>query len=202
MTVRATVDRRRRAPDRSRILEVAADLFDRYGYRSVTMAALAEELGITKPTLYAHMPSKAAIVKAIVDDWIDRCDEVLRRASLSSTSEDWLRVFLTGWTRIATDSAPSARFFEQASREVPAETALHYRRWSAHAHHTVASCIRQGQLTGEFRNDVDATVAAFVLFSTVNWTARWYRADGTLTPEKLAEEYWALHGRSLLPDPR
>lgn len=163
------------------------------------MTALAEELGITKPTLYAHVPNKAAIVKAIVDDWVGRCDEVLRLASVSSTMEDWLRVFLDGWTRIAIDSAASARFFEQASREVPPETAAHYRRWSAHAHHTVATCIRQGQASGEFRDDVDPTVAAFVLFSTVNWTARWYRDDGPLSPDELVAQYWALHGRSLLP---
>ena len=50
---------RMRARDRRRqLLEVAADLFARYGYRGTTTARLAEHAGITEPILYRHFDNK------------------------------------------------------------------------------------------------------------------------------------------------
>jgi hypothetical protein len=36
--------------------------------------------------------------------------------------------------------------------------------------------------------DVDVTVAAFSLLGTINWLSRWYRPDGALDEEQIAEQ--------------
>ena len=43
---------------RQRIVEAARAHFFSHGFRRVTMDDLAEELGISKKTLYAHFPGK------------------------------------------------------------------------------------------------------------------------------------------------
>ena len=49
-------------------LDESANDFLTQGFRSVTMDDLAAELGMSKKTLYAHFPSKKALLEAIVAD--------------------------------------------------------------------------------------------------------------------------------------
>jgi AcrR family transcriptional regulator len=53
---------------RQRIVEAARAHFFSHGFRSVTMDDLAEELGISKKTLYAHFPGKFDLLEAVLDD--------------------------------------------------------------------------------------------------------------------------------------
>lgn len=68
--------RRRRKPApaaaqdaaRQRVLAAARQRFLSQGFRSVTMDELADELGMSKKTLYQQFPSKAALLEAVVGD--------------------------------------------------------------------------------------------------------------------------------------
>lgn len=51
-----------------RIITAARRHFFAHGFRSVTMDDLAEELGMSKKTLYACFPSKAALLEAVLQD--------------------------------------------------------------------------------------------------------------------------------------
>ncbi len=51
-----------------RIVEAARAHFFCHGFRSVTMDELAEELGISKKTLYAHFPGKIELLEAVLAD--------------------------------------------------------------------------------------------------------------------------------------
>lgn len=69
-------DRRRRLTNDKRIRRSARTVFARRGYTAATMDLIAAEAGVTKPTLYAHYPSKAALfadaVSGVSDDLTDR----------------------------------------------------------------------------------------------------------------------------------
>ena len=56
---RLDVDERRR-----RLLELGTDLFTRYSYDELSMAAIAREAGISKALLYHYFPSKQAYFQA------------------------------------------------------------------------------------------------------------------------------------------
>src|SRR5207237_2068604 len=57
---------RRNGSVRQRIVEAARAHFFSHGFRSVTMDDLAEELGISKKTLYAHFPGKIDLLEAVL----------------------------------------------------------------------------------------------------------------------------------------
>src|SRR6476620_6780538 len=59
---------RKRDPNRQRIVGAARIHFFSHGFRSVTMDDLAEELGISKKTLYAHFPGKFDLLEAVLAD--------------------------------------------------------------------------------------------------------------------------------------
>ncbi|MEY2894973.1 MAG: hypothetical protein RIS42_692 [Bacteroidota bacterium] len=60
---------------KSRILEKGTQLFFRYGVKSVTMDAIAAELGISKKTIYQHFPDKDSMVLQVVEIFVQQ-DEV------------------------------------------------------------------------------------------------------------------------------
>src|SRR4051812_36969402 len=75
---------------RSRIVTGAHKHFLSHGFRSVTMDELADELGMSKKTLYAHFPSKLALVEAVLRDKADRVEADLGRIA-AETSNDFLK---------------------------------------------------------------------------------------------------------------
>ncbi len=54
------------------IIQQVAQLYGKYGIKSVTMDDVARELGISKKTLYEYFADKSALVNAVVDYLIDR----------------------------------------------------------------------------------------------------------------------------------
>uniref|UniRef100_UPI003571064C TetR/AcrR family transcriptional regulator C-terminal domain-containing protein n=1 Tax=Catellatospora coxensis TaxID=310354 RepID=UPI003571064C len=58
--------------DRQRIVTEAVALLDADGLDGVTTRKLAARLGVQSPTLYWHLPNKAALVTAIADAILDQ----------------------------------------------------------------------------------------------------------------------------------
>ena len=70
-----------------RILAAARATFYVQGFRSVTMDDLAEQLGVSKKTLYAHFPSKAALLEALMLDKFRRVEADLARVTAESSTD-------------------------------------------------------------------------------------------------------------------
>ena len=52
---------------REKILEIASEMFLNLGFKSVTMDDIAEEMGISKKTIYQHFENKTKLVEATTD---------------------------------------------------------------------------------------------------------------------------------------
>src|SRR5262245_56631501 len=85
-------------PDRTarkRILGAAREQFLAHGFRGVTMDDLAQGLGMSKKTVYAHFRSKAALLEAMLLEKFRGAEEELE-AITSECSAD----FPTGFHRL------------------------------------------------------------------------------------------------------
>lgn len=60
------------SPEFAKILAAAAELFMKYGTRSVSMADISKHLGISKKTLYTHITNKDDLILAFVDAHLNR----------------------------------------------------------------------------------------------------------------------------------
>src|SRR5215467_5949310 len=72
---------RKRDPNRQRIINAARGHFFNHGFRSVTMDDLAEELGISKKTLYAHFPGKFDLLAAVLADKLASVEATLKEVT-------------------------------------------------------------------------------------------------------------------------
>lgn len=83
---------RLRAPERrTQLLEVAGALFAQHGYHGLSMEALADAAGVSKPVLYQHFPSKRDLYLALVADAVDEMEGQVRSA-LEGTTDNKARV--------------------------------------------------------------------------------------------------------------
>lgn len=65
---------------RTKILEKAVELFSKKGYDAVGVQEIADQCGLTKPSLYYHFNSKAGILEGIMNHYIKPNIEELEKA--------------------------------------------------------------------------------------------------------------------------
>jgi AcrR family transcriptional regulator len=70
----------RREDTRSRIQEIALDLFTEKGYDATSLREISERLGVTKAALYYHFKSKEEIVESMTADHVARIEELIEWA--------------------------------------------------------------------------------------------------------------------------
>lgn len=83
---RLTADQRR-----EQLLEVAGERFATIGFHALSMEAIAEAAGVSKPVLYQHFPSKRALYLALVDDAVGEMQLRITQA-LEGTTDNGQRV--------------------------------------------------------------------------------------------------------------
>lgn len=87
-STRAPARKANRGDTHVRILDVAENIFARYGYLAARIDDIAEAVGIRRPSLFHHFRNKQALYRAVLDRWIERqadaFDRVLRREPAAS----------------------------------------------------------------------------------------------------------------------
>jgi len=66
---------------RSRLRELALQLFAEQGYEKTSLREIAERLGVTKAALYYYFKSKEDIVRSLIEDYVAELDELIAWAS-------------------------------------------------------------------------------------------------------------------------
>lgn len=95
----------KRAEKREHLIDVAADLFNRFGYHAAGVDKVIAESGIAKTTLYRHFPSKEDLIVAVLkriderfrkdmQDAVERAADTPRVKLLATFDflEDWFQV--------------------------------------------------------------------------------------------------------------
>ncbi|MEW6532440.1 MAG: TetR/AcrR family transcriptional regulator [Thermodesulfobacteriota bacterium] len=161
-----------------RIISVARRHFFAFGIRSVTMDDLADELGMSKKTLYVYFPSKAALIEAVVLDKLHEVEADLERiiADCSSDSLDALHQLLASMQRHLEEIRPP--YVRDVRREAPKMFELVERRRRDMIQRHFGKLIGEGRREGILRNDIPAELVIEMLLAST---------QAIINPEKLAD---------------
>jgi TetR/AcrR family transcriptional regulator, tetracycline repressor protein len=112
--------------DRQQIVTEAVALLDAEGLEGVTLRKLAARLGIAQPTLYWHLPNKAALVTAIADAILTQGLTELAPPGPGQPWPDWLASLAGQLRRTLLAHPDGARLVasSQASRTMAALSEL------------------------------------------------------------------------------
>jgi len=157
----------RHDPNRQRIVEAARVHFFSHGFRSVTMDDLAEELGISKKTIYAHFPGKFDLLEAVLADKLTRVEATLREV-MRAHPDDFpatLRKLLAGTQRELDEIKPP--FVRDMRQKAPDVFKLVERRRAALIQRYMGKFFVDGQRLGMVRKDVPTRLIIEILLAMV-----------------------------------
>jgi AcrR family transcriptional regulator len=148
------------------------------GFRHVTMDDLADELGMSKKTFYAHFPGKIDLLKAVLMDKFDEVDADLGRLARQSSTDfsAALRELLAQVQRHTEEIQP--HFLRDIRREDPALFQLVQARRHDILQRHFGRLFAEGRKAGVIRKDVSPRLLLEILLGAV---------QAIINPPKMAE---------------
>ena len=152
---------------KSRILEKGTELFFRYGVKTVTMDAIASELGISKKTIYQHFPDKDSMVYEVVQSFVaedvKKWEELDRR--YSNVVEKMFKSFEMVKDMLV---QMNPRLLFEIQKFFPAAFEVFQQHGEKYINQNLIADFKKGAQFGYFRNDVDFELLARLRMAEVN----------------------------------
>jgi AcrR family transcriptional regulator len=153
--------------DRHRIVDAARTHFFSHGFRNVTMSDLAQELGISKKTLYAHFPGKVDLLQAVLEQKFTGVEATLKQATRahSRSFSATLHELLAGAQRELAEIKPP--FVRDMRQKAPQMFNLIERRRARLIERHFGKLFVRGQRAGMVRKDVPPRLIIDMLLALI-----------------------------------
>jgi TetR/AcrR family transcriptional regulator, cholesterol catabolism regulator len=187
---------------RREIDEAASELFHANGYAATSVRDIAKALDIQAASMYAHVASKEDVLWSIVDGAATSFERAAGGAEAETSDPlDRLAALVEAHVEVVTaDPERSSVFVTEWRHLSPDRRALIAGRRDAYEAR-FRETIRDGVAVGAFRA-TDAAIGATFILTALNGIATWYRPEGRLSPDRIADHYVELALRSLSEDHR
>lgn len=183
---------------RDDILEAAAQVFRQKGFHGASMNDIAEAVNLQKASLYHHVSSKQEILFELLDRALELLlDRIAPIAVQAIPADERLRQMIREYLRILAENTDlsAVLLFEHRSLE-----------GRQHARHVPnrdkfeslwRSVLADGVRTKKFQCE-DIALATRAILGILNWTLTWYRPNGDLRIDQIADQYSDLLLNGLL----
>jgi AcrR family transcriptional regulator len=177
---------------RASMYRTVALMFRDRGFDATSVGDVARALGLTKAGLYHHFESKEALLFEIMMFGLDKVrDEVILPVRAIRDPEERLRQLIIRHARITTRGHGAVAHLGDEIRALPPaarkQVEQRMRVYFDLIRGTLSELHAEGRLC-----DVDRTVATFSVIGMILWLPRWFRQDGRLTQDEVAENIASL----------
>ena len=176
---------------REELTRIAARLFAKQGYQGTSLADLADELGVQKPSLYHHIAAKEDLLWEVAWAGANAFHEALDAVPAEAPAAERIRLALRGHLAvvagqldIATVFVREWRYLEGARHEAFVAERRRYEE-------RIRELFRDGVEQSQLRTDLDVSTAALLFLSAANWAYTWLR-PGADTDQLADRLYGAL----------
>jgi AcrR family transcriptional regulator len=180
-------------PREAELHRTATLLFRERGFHATSMQDLAEALGMNRGSLYHYIASKDDLLWAIVDGGFRALEErVLPLLDGDAPGTERLAAAIAAHLAVAAERTDELVLLQMERRSLSPERLAEIicRRDAYEAGFRRA--IGDGAADGTLR-PVDVRMASIAVLSLCNWFTQWYRPDGPMTPEEIAEVLTSLY---------
>ncbi len=180
---------RRRVTTVQELVDAAARVFQRVGYVDATIADIAAEAGVSKPTVYQYVDSKRWLLETIVEQVIyplrHNIDQIL-------TNDDPPRDKLVAFIRVHVESAITYRTYYAVltadQHQLSPQALRNYRSWARDVNHATEKLLHECVEAGVIRDDLDIGISAHLLNGMLLSIARWFHTTGRVPAEQLVDQ--------------
>jgi len=189
---------------RREIDAVASGLFYANGYAATSVRDIARALDIQGASLYAHVASKEDVLWSIVDQAATAFEGAADAATadpMATDPVDRLAALVEAHVEVITADPERSSVFVTEWRHLSggrrADIAARRDAYEVRFRQAIADGIAIGAF-----HPTDPAVAATFLLTALNGIAGWYRPDGRLSADRIADHYVDLALRALSEDHR
>lgn len=177
---------------KGKLLHWAAILFRQEGFERTTVRDLAKKVGIQSGSLFHHYPSKEKILLAVMEETIRfNTERMKHELALNTNSRDQLQALIrselesvlgitgTGMTVLVYEW----RSLKPEHQKVILELRNNYEKiWL--------------EVLAQVKEDGLSVIEPFILrrllTGAISWTVNWYKSDGSISIDELAEQTLSL----------
>jgi AcrR family transcriptional regulator len=177
------------APDsaKGRLLQAAATLFKEKGYERTTVRDLGKAVGIQSGSLFHHYPNKEAILRAVMEETILLNTELMKAAlAQSQNPEDKvLALIQCELESVMGETGAAMTVLVYEWRSLNEENQQHILTLRDIYEGLWIDALTAAKESGSVV--IDPFVLRRLLTGALSWTVNWYRQEGDLTIDQLAQ---------------
>jgi AcrR family transcriptional regulator len=162
---------------REELTRIAARLFAERGYQGTSLADLAAQLGVQKPSLYHHIASKEDLLWEVAWEGSEAFHEALDAVPGDASATERIRLALRGHLAIVAEQLDVATVFVREWRHLEGERRDRFVAERRRYEERIRDLFRDGVEGSELRTDLDVATAALLFLSAANWAYTWLRPD-------------------------
>jgi TetR/AcrR family transcriptional regulator, cholesterol catabolism regulator len=181
---------------RDDILQSAAQVFRQKGFHGASMADIAEAVSLQKASLYHHFGSKQEILLELLDRALEMVTAHMAEVMQGDVStEEKLRLAMRAYLKTLSEQADLVSVLLLEFRSLDPELYTRHIPNRDRFEQMWRDLIQQGVADGTFACE-NIPLTARGLFGLMNWTITWYRQDGKMSIEQIADHFADvfLHG--------
>ena len=169
------------------IIEKATHLFYKYGYLRAPVRKITKDLNLQNTIIYHYFKSKDELLFTIIDSI---CDEVIANLEdIIKRNDDpleRLQKMLYYQTVLFKTKKREVKIFVEDTYKLPKKMLEKILKKQRKMYDLYASQLKSLQKAKRIK-EIEFPVIIFTIFAMVNWSYRWFKEDGTLTLEDVAE---------------
>lgn len=179
-------------PREAELHATATRLFRQRGYHATSMQDLGEALGMNRGSLYHYISGKDELLWAILNRALDLLEaRVLPLLDTDAPPVERLTAAIREHLRVAADHADELSLIQielralnpERQREIIHRRNAYENRWRG----TIEAGIDDGSL-----RPFDVRLAGIGILSACNWFTQWYRPDGPMSVDQIADAFGEL----------
>jgi AcrR family transcriptional regulator len=187
-------------PVPQRLMAAATRLFSERGYDRTSVQEIVEAAGVTKGALYHYFGSKDDLLHEIYGRLLRLQQERLDAyADAQKPVEERLRRAAADVVVTTIDNLDDARIFFRSMHQLSPEKQKQVRAERRRYHERFRELVEEGQRSGVFNAATPADLVVDYHFGSVHHLSSWYRPDGRLRPQQVADHLADLLLRALRP---
>jgi AcrR family transcriptional regulator len=185
---------------KSQIIEVAASLINAKGYERATLQDIANEIGITKATLYYYFKSKHEVLFAIINQCItDANDRMTHILELPIKVEEKIVCAFKQHFQFYLKEHPGASVMLHEKIDLlPPDLAKEIRRKFREYINIWEKILVEGVEQGTVRHDLDVKIMRWGAIGMCNWIYKWASSEGRFQFDQIAEMFAEVFTKGVL----
>lgn len=173
--------------EKEKIIEVTADLFGEKGFAETTMRDITSALNVSVAAVYYYFKNKDELLYTIIDSIGNKLLRAIEKAREESDEPlQQLYNMLFSHITLTKENKNKVKVYVEEQHNLSTKFRNNIYKQHRKIYDTYLEQLRELQKS-KIISCEPLSIAAFAIFGMLNWCYRWYRDDGPLTIEEVAQ---------------